>query len=81
MSMRTYKCHKEVQAAKITEIWPTLPGPTLILGDEDVIVCSFWMDKHQPKVGGYYVEYSDGYESYSPAEAFEDGYTKVDVPK
>lgn len=27
-------------------------------------------------VGGYYVEYDDGYMSWSPARAFEDGYTK-----
>jgi hypothetical protein len=31
--------------------------------------------KHNPKVGGYYVVYKDGYESFSPADAFEDGYT------
>ena len=28
-------------------------------------------------VGGYYVVYEDGYESWSPAKAFEDGYTKL----
>jgi hypothetical protein len=26
-------------------------------------------------VGGYYVVYSDGYKSFSPAKAFEEGYT------
>ena len=30
------------------------------------------------KPGGYYVRYPDGYESWSPAEAFEDGYTLVE---
>ena len=29
------------------------------------------------QVGGYYVVYTGGYKSWSPAEAFEDGYTKV----
>lgn len=29
------------------------------------------------KVGGYYVVYEDGYESWSPAEAFEKGYTLI----
>jgi hypothetical protein len=33
--------------------------------------------KHNPKVGGYYVVYKDGYKSYSPADAFEEGYTKA----
>lgn len=28
-------------------------------------------------IGGYYVKYEDGYESWSPSEAFEDGYTRV----
>lgn len=36
-----------------------------------------YVDKHNPQVGGYYVQYKDGYQSWSPAEAFEDGYTEV----
>ncbi len=28
--------------------------------------------------GGYYVRYSDGFESWSPAKAFEEGYTRAD---
>lgn len=28
-------------------------------------------------VGGYYVVYSDGYASFSPAQAFEEGYTRI----
>lgn len=28
-------------------------------------------------VGGYYVVYNDGYKSWSPAQAFEEGYTKA----
>ena len=27
---------------------------------------------------GYYVRYADGYESFSPADVFEDGYTAID---
>jgi len=37
-----------------------------------------WRRKHQPKAGGYFVVYEDGYRSFSPAEAFESGYTLVD---
>lgn len=29
-------------------------------------------------IGGYYVRYEDGFESWSPAKAFEEGYTKVE---
>ena len=36
-----------------------------------------WFRKHQPTKGGYFVVYEDGYESFSPAKAFEDGYTKI----
>lgn len=33
-----------------------------------------WVGKHQPKAGGYFVVYEDGYASYSPQAAFENGY-------
>ena len=33
-----------------------------------------YMDRHNPIVGGYYVVYKDGYASFSPAKAFEEGY-------
>lgn len=32
--------------------------------------------KHNPEAGGYYVVYENGYKSWSPAKAFEDGYTR-----
>lgn len=35
--------------------------------------------KHRPEVGGYYVVYKDGYTSFSPAQAFEEGYTSADT--
>lgn len=34
-----------------------------------------YLKKHSPQIGGYYVVYTDGYKSYSPAKAFEEGYT------
>ena len=36
-----------------------------------------YVRKHKPKVGGYYVVYADGYKSWSPAQAFEEGYTRI----
>lgn len=33
--------------------------------------------KHKPEAGGYYVQYEDGYKSYSPAEPFEAGYSRI----
>lgn len=36
-----------------------------------------YMSRHKPSVGGYFVVYKDGYKSYSPAQAFEEGYTRL----
>lgn len=36
-----------------------------------------WAIRHDVKAGGYYVVYEDGYASFSPADAFEDGYTRI----
>lgn len=43
-----------------------------------VLVGREYLAKHKPQVGGYYVVYEDGYVSYSPAAAFESGYTILD---
>lgn len=37
-----------------------------------------WFRKHRPQAGGYYVVYKDDYSSFSPAEAFEEGYTSLE---
>ncbi len=42
-----------------------------------IAVSTEYMLKHQPQPGGYYVVYLDGYKSFSPAEAFEGGYTRI----
>ena len=52
-------------------IMPVEPGYAPFLVDDD------YVRKHNPQVGGYYVVYQDGYKSFSPAEAFEDGYTRI----
>ncbi len=75
--MKKFRCHKVVSAAKITEIHPAahilhLESTTGFEKDAS------WFAKHNPQVGGYFVEYEDGYHSYSPAEAFETGYTLIE---
>ena len=87
-----YRSHKEVWALKIKSIvaltaesltGPDKPSPDgALIYPEDagygpVSVDQKYMDKHEPKVGGYYVVYRDGYKSWSPASEFEDGYTRV----
>jgi hypothetical protein len=36
-----------------------------------------YVEKHKPQVGGYFVQYADGYKSFSPAQVFEEGYTLI----
>lgn len=88
--MPRYQCHKQVWALKIKAIkqapadqerahkggdWYLIPeddgyGPVLVGHDEYIL-------KHNPQVGGYYVVYEDGYKSFSPAAAFESGYSRL----
>lgn len=77
--MREYECHKRVRAAKITEINTSVPrGVDLTFaGGITINVTAEWYTKHRPDIGGYYVQYADGYTSFSPALAFETGYTLV----
>jgi hypothetical protein len=76
--MPRYKCHKEVRALKIKEV---LSEPRIYLVFEGEFdskeVTAEWFRKHKPESGGYFVVYSDGYESYSPAKAFEEGYAVI----
>ncbi len=78
-----YQCHKKVRAFKITAMEASPDGSLVaLLGGQcnppyRVEVTAGYMLKHTPQVGDYYVLYDDGYESRSPAEPFEDGYTSV----
>ena len=40
-------------------------------------VTSEYVAKHGPRAGGYWVRYEDLYPSFSPAKAFDEGYTLV----
>lgn len=76
-----YVSHKKVRAAKITGFRENghPEAPDLLLGEIGGIVALLadWHDRHKPQVGGYYVVYEDGYKSYSPAKAFEEGYRRI----
>jgi hypothetical protein len=83
MEMPKYNCHKQVWALKIERINDVVEneegiGASLCFYDDGygaLDVSDKFMGRHKPEVGGYYVLYKDGYESYSPADAFEAGYT------
>lgn len=77
-----YRCHKEVWAFKIVRIeQATMDGGALLHHDEGyfvpVRVENSYITQHRPRVGGYFVQYKDGYKSFSPAKAFEEGYTRI----
>lgn len=81
VEMPKYKSHKEVWALKI-KMFGVAPDGSGLITPEDEGYAAFevskeYLEKHKPARGGYYVVYSDGYKSFSPAEAFEDGYTRI----
>lgn len=75
-----YRSHKIVRAARIAHV---AEDGALILDREDGtdqfvrVMGPEWIQRHLPKAGGFLVEYADGYTSYSPGPAFEDGYTRL----
>lgn len=87
-----YKSHKVVRAAKIERVNifnDDGDAEIFMEGGIETSVCGDWMrrvvadaDKangNNPDslIGGYFVQYDDGYASWSPAKAFEEGYTPV----
>jgi hypothetical protein len=82
-----YRSHKTVWALKIAEVLdPTEPqnetdGTRIIVPVDDGYapfrVSRDYVRKHNPQAGGYWVQYADGYQSWSPAQAFDEGYTRV----
>jgi hypothetical protein len=83
-----YRCHKEVQALKIKDVvhqdGPGDPQEASAIltfeepGYDPIRVSAEYVKKHNPQAGGYLVVYADGYQSWSPAEAFEAGYKRVE---
>ena len=77
-----YKCHKEVQAAEIHMI----SGGSLntIITFDDCEPITYTLDeyakmiaRYKPKRGDFLVIYEDGYQAFSPREAFLAGYSKI----
>jgi hypothetical protein len=85
MEMPRYQCHKQVWALKIKSVHADHPGGQdgqALITPEETDYAPFFVDagfvaKHKPEAGGYYVVYGDGYKSFSPAKAFEDGYAAL----
>lgn len=80
--MPRYQSHKKVHALKMKSVRDLPDGAGEFVPEEPgyatVALSAEYMTKHRPQAGGYYVVYPDGYTSWSPAEAFESGYTPLD---
>lgn len=80
VQMPRYRCHKEVYALQIKDVEPYLEGWNITFVDDRYAarwVSREWFHKHPVEIGGYFVVYQDGYESFSPQAAFESGYTRL----
>ena len=86
--MPKYLCHKTVWALKIGRLAKSNEGENTewdgkwIITPDNKEFGSFeveydYVKKHNPQVGGYYVVYKGGYQSFSPAEDFESGYDLI----
>lgn len=76
--MPRYVSHKTVWALKIAEF--DVDTLTITPADEGYapfVVGREYVEKHRPQAGGYFVVYADGYQSFSPAKAFTEGYELV----
>lgn len=65
------KWEKSHPGPMLTKIIPAEPGYA------PFAVSAEFVSKHKPEAGGYWVLYEDGYQSFSPTAAFEDGYTLI----
>ncbi len=76
-----YQCHKRVKAAQIKGVTEGPRAGLLTFTDfeiEPVTVTLEFLAKHKPQPGWYFIVYEDGYQSASPAAAFEGGYHAVE---
>lgn len=87
----TWQCHKQVRADKIVEITGLIKtknvGMSAVADYSDIglrLDCGAvitpvvgFFNRGMPKVGDFFVQYKDGYESWSPSAAFLEGYSEV----
>jgi hypothetical protein len=74
-----WQSHKIVDGDKIIKVWHS--GTRWDLACGVTIEVSQQLENRVPHgvdpLGGYYVRYNDNFESWSPSEAFEKGYTRI----
>jgi hypothetical protein len=85
--MPQYESHKKVWALKIEKVHTDEDGQgiALVFVENRFAMRAFTADqlkgKPFPASGWYMVQYEDGYVSFSPEKAFEEGYTLIGPKK
>lgn len=87
--MPLYRSHKEVWALKIREAHPPDVEGRMEIIPAELAYGPFMtgpgfagrFDPDQTGDRGYFVQYRDGYQSWSPTKAFEEGYTRIRPPE
>lgn len=83
MEMPLYVSHKKVWALEIAAINRMTPGKVILsFVDKGYAPITFSEDdsifaRYKPIQRDFYVVYADGYKSFSPRDAFVEGYTKA----
>lgn len=88
MNLACWESHKIVNAGKIKWLDSRMTaGCSIVVTDADgasltvVPHADFWnrveASERKPQIGDYFVLYTDNYQSWSPAKAFEEGYTRI----
>lgn len=81
MQLPRYQCHKKVWALKIRAIEFKENGDAVVAVEAPFLPLELKNYRSNFKGNendlGYYIQYEDGYKSWSPTKAFEDGYTKL----
>jgi len=82
MEMPRYVSHKKVWALEIDAVGPQdgLAPVRLSFRDKgyaSIAVPCEMFTRYVPVPGDFYVQYEDGYKSFSPRKAFLEGYTPV----
>lgn len=82
-SLPQWQSHKKVWADQIIAVEQRPEYDLWVLAGHVEIEARTELQNRVPTgtdpVGGYYVQYEDGFESWSPEDAFEGGYTLIEV--
>ena len=81
-----WQSHKIVHAGKVFQLQEQDAGEGVLMIEDVngepclVEVPNNFFARGTPSPGDYVVIYEDGYKSWSPAKAFEEGYTRIGEP-